>query len=429
MKPKSLLWIALIGVFLVLPLFINNVSAQTEPNYFVTVKSTTPDSIMYTGVGRNWTFSFVALWSFGPDSGSTIQNATATIQVTNRENTILSEISVNTTTNVTTDVFSFNYLSSTADILTFTPISLTTQDNVKWTNDTLADPANNVYAFQSNPVVVWWDTFHVSLVSYDTNSLGNIATTVNVTYQLLPEKGLSLPAGATYTNQTFLPKIVHEANVTINGVKAQETQISGTYQANCSTWLPTAYVHIGVSQEGWVTTHTGFSFTQSTNAPLWTYAVGFGSLFTIAILMLHVLLNKRAKKSSSIRHPYFATYGAFFLAATSIISLYWGIVGLEGTLNGFDWVLLEALGIVSFATGIVGSIMALRKKQQALVIFAVIVPLFVNVVGVKSSLDMYALTNPWVTLLASLSISIVSGYLISNSDKIFQNVVKKREKA
>ena len=419
----------MICVLLVLPLFINNVSAQTEPNYFVTVKSTTSDSIIYTAVGRNWTFNFVAIWSFGPDSGNTIQNASAIIQVTNRENIILSELSVNTTTNVTTGVFSFNYLSSTSDILTFTPISLTTQDNVKWTNDTLADPANNVYAFQSKPVVVWWDIFHVSLVSYDTNNLGNIATTVNVTYQLLPEKGLSLPEGATYANQTFLPKIVHEANVTINGVKAQETQISGIYQANSSTWLPTAYVHIGVSQEGWVTTHTGFSFTQSANAPLWTYAVAFASVFTIAILLLHVLLYKRAKKPSSIRHPYFATHGAFFLAATSIISLYWGIVGLEGTMNGFDWILLAALGMVSFAAGIVGSMMALRKKQQALVIFAVVVPLFVNVVGVKSSLDIYALTNPWVTLLISLSISIVSGYLISNSDKIFQNGGKKQEKA
>jgi len=121
LKPKLLLWIGLIGVFLVLPLFINNVSAQTEPNYYVTVKSTTPDSIKYTAVGRNWTFNFVALWSYGTDSGNTIQNATPTIQVTNRENTILSELSVNTTTNATTGVFSFNYLSSTADILTFTP--------------------------------------------------------------------------------------------------------------------------------------------------------------------------------------------------------------------------------------------------------------------------------------------------------------------
>jgi len=144
--------------------------------------------------------------------------------------------------------------------------------------------------------------------------------------------------------------------------------------------------------------------------------------------MLHVLLHRREKKPAFFRHPYFATYGAVFLAATSIISLYWGIVGLEGTLNGFDWVLLAALGMLSFVAGIVGSILALRKKQQALVIFAVIVPLFVNVVGVKSSLDMYALTNPGAILIASLSISIVSGVLISNSDKMFQNGDKKQEK-
>ncbi len=116
------------------------------------------------------------------------------------------------------------------------------------------------------------------------------------------------------------------------------------------------------------------------------------------------------------------------LAVTSIISLYWGVVGLEGALHTFDWAFLAALGLVSFALGIASSIMVLRRKQQALAIFAVVLPLFTNVVGIKSSLDMYGLANPWLILVASLLLSLLSGFLISNSDKIFQNGVKKEEK-
>jgi hypothetical protein len=50
-----------------------------------------------------------------------------------------------------------------------------------------------------------------------------------------------------------------------------------------------------------------------------------------------------------------------------------------------------------------------------------------NVVGVKASLDMYGLANPWLIIAPSLALSIISGYFISNSDKMFQNSVKKPE--
>lgn len=409
MKYKSLFWIALIGVFLVLPLFINNVSAQAQSNYYVTVKPVITDALTYTSVGRNVTLSFQALWSYGSNDGQNIQNATAIIQVSNPNGKVVDALSVNTTSGI----FSFNYSSASADILAFTPTKLVTQDGQEW-NSSIVDLANNVYGFTSHWAQVWWDTFHVSLVSRDTRSLGNAAISVNVTYLLLPEEGLQV-------GFVHVPKIVQGANVTINGVKAEESQTPGIYSANSSTWLPTAYVNVGVSQEGWATTHTAFSFAQNANGPIWTYAIAFGSVFGFAVWMIRFVISRKASNPSLFRHPNFLFYGAVLLAVTSIISLYWGLVGLEGTLHTFDWVLLAALGMVSFAFGIVGSIMTLRKKHQAMAFFAVTVPLFMNVVGVKSSLDMYGLANPGVILIASLSLSIVSGYLISNSDKIFQN--------
>ncbi len=417
MKYKSLFWLALISALLVMPLFINNASAQTQSNYYVTVKpATIPDALTYTSVSRNATLTFQALWSYGSNEGQNIQNATATIQVSNSKDKVIDTLSVNTSSGI----FSFNYSLASPDILAFTPTNLVTQDGQEW-NSSIMDSANNVYGFTSNWAQVWWDTFHVSLVSSDTSSLGNVAVTVNVTYLLLPEEGLQV-------GTVHVPKTVQGANVTINGVAAQESQTPGIYFATSSTWLPTAYVNVGVSQEGWATTHTAFSFAQNTNEPLWTYAIAFGSVIGFAALMLRFFMSRKANNSSLFKHSNFPFYGAVLLAVTSIISLYWGLVGLEGTLHTFDWMLLAALGLVSFAVGIVGTIASLRKKYHALAIFAVVVPLFMNVVGVKGSLDMYGLANPWLILVPSLLLSIISGYLISNSDKMFQNGNKKEAK-
>lgn len=409
MKYKSLSWIFFICIFLVLPIFINNASAQAQPNYYVTVKPVIiPDALTYTSVGRNVTLSFQALWSYGSNDGQNIQNATAIIQVSNPNDKVIDTLSVNTASGI----FSFNYSSASADILAFTPTKLVTQDGQEW-NSSIVDLANNVYGFTSHWAQVWWDTFHVSLVSRDTSSLGNVAISVNVTYLLLPEEGLQV-------GSVHVPKIVHGANVTINGVKAEESQTPGIYSASSSIWLPTTYVIVEVAQEGWVTTHTGFSFAHNANETIWTYVIAFGSVLGFAALMLHFVISKKANNPSLFKHPNFPFFGAVLLAVTSIISLYWGLVGLEGTLHTFDWVLLAALGMFSFAFGFVGSIMSLRKKNQALVIFAVIVPMLTNVVGVKSSLDIYQLTNPWLILITSLLLSIISGFLISNSDEMFQ---------
>ncbi len=255
LKPKSLSLFALIAFFLVLSLFISNVSAQTQSNYYVTVKPTTiSDALTYTSIGRNTTLSFVALWTYGAMEGQNIQNATATIQVTNSKDKVIDTLSVNTTSGS----FSFNYTSASADVLAFTPTKLVTQDGQEWNSNPI-DTANNVYGFTSHWAQVWWDTFHVSLASRGTGSLGSVAVSVNVTYLLLPEEGLQVGV-------VHVPKTVHGANVTINGVKAEETQTPGIYSATSSTWLPTAYVKVEVSQEGWTTTQTAFSFTQNANA-------------------------------------------------------------------------------------------------------------------------------------------------------------------
>lgn len=409
--------IVLIGILLlilVLPFVVKTAIAQTTPNYFVTVNPTTPDSPMYTTVGRNWTVSFESLWSYGDNFGTAIENAIVTVQVNNSKSEVINTLLLNTTTGL----FSFNYSSSTADILTFTPIKLVTQDGTEW-KPNLLDAGNSLYGFQSKSVVIWWDTFHASLVSYNTETLGVTMVSINVTYLLLPEDGLTLPEWATYSHQTFLPKIVHNASVTINGVKAEETSIEGIFKANVSIWLPTAYIYVGVSQEGWVTTHTGFSFAQNANESLWAYSILLGLASVAVVLILSFVLSKKSKSAISFKHSNFPLFGGILLAITSVISLYWGLVGLDSTLHGFDWILLTVLGLLSFGFGLVAGLLSLRRKNQALVIFVVIMPMLTNLVGVKSSLDMYELANPWLMLIASFVLSIVSGVLICNADEVF----------
>ncbi len=368
---------------------------------------------MYTPVGRNWTLSFEATWSYGNDSGKAVSNATVTIQVSNTKNDVVSTLNLNSTEGL----FSFNYSSSTAEILTFTPTKLTSQDGTEWAPK-LLDGEHNLYGFQSKSVTIWWDTFQASLVSYRTSALGITAVSANVTYLLLPEEGLNLPESATYSHQTFLPKTVQNANVTINGVNAAETS-PGVFTANVSTWLPTAYVLVEVSQQGWITTSTGFSFAHSTNELVWTYAVVIGLLFVV-ILMTVFVLNKRRSKSGgvSFRKTY-AVSGGTLLSITSVISLYWGLVGLDSSLHGFNWVFLSIIGLLAFGFGLTAGIFSVRRKSQSLVIFAVIVPLLTNSIFVKSSLDLYQLAIPWWIVIVSLVLSITSGSLISNADEVF----------
>ena len=398
---------------LVTPFLLETSTAQTQSNYYVTVNPATSNSPIYTTVGRNWTISFEVLWSYGDNSGQAIENATVTIQVKNSKNEVINTLLSNKTKN---GLFSFNYSSSTADILTFTPTKLVTEDKKEWTTK-LLDADRSLYGFQSKSVVIWWDTFHVSLVSYDTKTLGVTLVSVNVTYLLLPENGLTLPESATYSNQTFLPKIVHNATVQINGVTAEETSL-GIFTAKAPIWLPTSYILVGVSQEGWTTTHTGFSFAHNTNEPLWGIAIAFSLVFVVVLTVL--AFSRKSRDQVLSRKKSYAVFGGVLLAITAFISLYWGLVGLDSTLNGFDWIFLTIIGFLSFGFALVAGVLSIRRKSQALVIGAVIAPMFTNLVGVKTSLDMYQLANPWLILFASIVLSIISGVLISNADEVFE---------
>jgi hypothetical protein len=379
------------------------------------IKPISGDSVMYTAVGRNLTVTFQAIWTFGSDEGQAIQNAAVAIKVTNRAHQQIETLSVNSTTGT----FSFNYSSPSADILTFTPTKLTTDDGKNWKTE-FVDSASNVYGLKAESTVVWWDTFNVDLISSDTGSLGKVAVSINVTYLLLPEEGLTLPASSAYNNASFLPKIAQDVNVTINGIKAQSTQTRGVYTVDTSTFLPTAYVNVQVSQEGWSTTSTGFSFAQNSNLTLWIYGVVFILGLTLVSFAVYFFKSKRANNQMIIKHPGFPFYGGILLAATSIISLYWGIVGIDGTFHTFNWLALGALGVLTFFFGIAGSVMALRKKNQALVIFAVIIPMIMNLIGVKASFDIYGLANPWPIFAISILISVISGYFLCNSDQNFK---------
>ena len=410
--------LALLGVAILvsaIPDSIQAVNAETAiTNYWVTVNPTNISSSMYTPVGTNWTVSFQTLWSYGDNSGQTIRNATVTIQVTKTStDKVVNAFDVNTTTGQ----FSFNYSSASADILKFNATKLVTQDGTTYT-PVLLIWANGFYGLQSEAVTVWWDTFHVSLVNYNTNTLGITTASVNVTYLLLPEEGLTLPEEATYSHQTFFPKVVHGANVTINGVKAEESEIAGTYTANSSIWLPTAYLNVKVSQEEWVTTTTGFSCTHNANQPIWEYAVVLGLAFAAVGLVLRLVVAKKSKSPIAFKHSNFPLFGGILLASASVISLYWGIVGLDSTLHGFEWAPLATLGLIAFCFGFAGAIMSMRKRNPSLAIFATIAP-FITLVLVKTSLNAYQLATPWITLAPSIAIAILSLILITNSDGQF----------
>lgn len=405
---------SLLLCILVLPILVETSTAQTLSNYYVTVNPTPPNSQMYTPVGSNWNASFQAIWSYGDNSGQPISNATVTMQVSGSKSGSITALNLNTTQGL----FSFNYSSSIAEIITFKPTKLVTQNGTAY-KPNLLDAGNNLFGFQSESLVVWWDTFHVSLVSYNTKTQGAATVLVNVTYLLLPEDGLTLPAVATYSHQTFLPKNVHNATVTINGVKAQEIS-AGIFKATVPIWLPTAYIHVAVSQEEWITTHTGFSFSHNANEPLWEYAVLLGIVFAFVGLMLFVVrLRKSTNNNLLQKKNRYAVLGGALLAITSIISFYWGLVGLDSTLHGFDWILLTAICFLSFGFGLTAGILSMRRRNQALVIFAVTVSMVTNLVGIKSSLDMYQLANPWLILIVSLVLSVISGYLVSNADEVF----------
>ena len=410
----QIILLALMLLAVATPLFIGKAYSQTSGNYWVTVKPT-GDSQFYTTIGRNWTLSFEAAWSYGSDSGQLISDAVVTMQVSGAKEGSLGSLDLNSTSGE----FSFNYSSTTADILTFAPTKVVTEDGTQYTSAVTKNDGNQTYGLLAKSATVWWDTFQVSLVSYNTNAANSVSVTVNVTYLLLPEAGLTLSAQDTYSNQTFLPKIASQANVTINGVTAQETSVPGEYSATVSTAFPTAYVLVAAAQSGWITTYTAFGFTQKANEALWGYGVIGLILAAVVASIFLVLRRKPAKPATFGRKGRFPLIGGLLLMLTSIFSLYWGAVAVEGIIHGFSWAILAVAGLGAFAFGVLGGVMSLKKKNEALVIFAVCTPLIVNVVVVKYAFNTYALTVPWLLILTATAVSIVSGVLITNSDEQF----------
>jgi hypothetical protein len=390
--------LAVLCVLLVLPTFAPAVSAQESANYYVTVSSVLGDAPQYISIGKTAMVPFEARWTYGPNQGKFIENATATIEVKDQKGELVDTISTNTTTGV----FHFNYTQNKPKILVFNATEIVTQNGQEW-NLTFADTASSA--------LVYWDTFHVSLVSYDADSLGKLYATVNATRLLLPEEGLKV-------GDKVIPKIAEGINVTINGVLAQEME-PGIYAAASSTCLPTAYINVKVSSSNWTTAVAGFSFTQYANQPFWIYGATFAAIFTFAVLLLRFFVSKKTKGHSG-KQPNYPLLGAVTLIATCIISLYWTFVALEGILHTFDWIILAVFGGFAATLGFVGTVMLLRKKNPALVIIAVLVPMIMNTLAVNASLGLYQLANPWILLFGALFLSIVSAILISGTEELFR---------
>jgi cytochrome c oxidase subunit IV len=388
------------------------------PNYWVTVTPASNVSPMYTSIGQNWTLTFNAQWSYGNQASQPFENGNATIQVTSSTNVKVGEI----TTNTTSGSFSINFSSSKPQILTFNITKLEAPDGTVY-NAALLDTQNALYGLTSGNTTVWYDDFHVSLVESNTDDLGVTWLSVNVTYLLLPEAGLHLPAEPTFSGQTFLPKVAHNVDETINGVHAQETSTPGIYQAEVSTWTPTSYVHVTVSQPSWIPAKTGFSFTHQANASKWQIALIISAAALVCIAVARFLLYKKAGHGLRSGLPFL---GGLLLSVGAVVSLYWGLVGLDGSLSGFNWQLLVIFGLLGLVAGLVSAVFSMRKKRQALAIVSAIAPMMLLVV-VETSLAGYGLTVPWVTLIAALAVVAIGGGIICNLDNQFREKQEKKK--
>ena len=258
----------------------------------------------------------------------------------------------------------------------------------------------------------------MALLSTNTETSEAIQVSVNVTYLLVPEEGLTIQS-VNDSQQEFFPKIAHGVNVTINGVQAEETAVAGVYSVTVSTLMPTAYVLVEVSQEGWATAHKAFSFTHDANMIVWEpLAIIFASAYVVVLSA--VLFSLRKSKSLVSKWSYLPVFGGFLLILASFIGLYWVLVWFESSLHGFDWALYALFGVLSFGFGLSGGIIAVRRQKQAAVLFAASFSIFVNAIAVKASLDAYQLALPWTLLLAAFVFSVISGLLIGNSDDQFR---------
>jgi len=408
-------FVSLLLLVLILP-FVETASAQSISYFLRTVKLATPSPVMHASVRQNFSVPFQAVWTYGSSLGQAIENANVRVEIKTGHGDSVENV---TQTTNATGFATFNYSFSVPVILTFTPTRTVTQDGTEWNA--------SLYNLQSESVTVYCDTFDVSLVSANTETLGLTEVSVNVTYLLVPEEGLTLTQASNSSQQEVISKTAHGVNVTINGIKAEETAVYGVYTASFYTWLPTAYVIVEVSQESWASTHEGFSFAHGSNGTIWMPAIILCSVCAAVSLALYFVWHRKSKGTVVFGKAGFPIFGGVLLAIASFISLYWGIVGFDrslywgvvgfdSALHGFGWALLGVAGLCSFGCGLLGSVMSLKRKNQTLTIFTVCAPLIVNEVAVKVALDVYQLATPWMIIVPSLVIAVISGIFVSNAN-------------
>ena len=410
----ALVCLLLVGA--VLSFAVEPATAQST-SYLASVKPTEPT--VYLNVGQFLNMSFEAVWAYGDNTGEPIKYANVVVEVKTADGEDTGMFLANTTT---TGFADFNYSSSTPKILTFTPTKLITADGTELSASLLQNGETTLYGLQSEPVTVYWDTFDVELVSTSTTTLKTTQVSVNVTYLLVPEEGLTISHNDS--QQTFFPKIAHGINVTVNGATAEETAVPGVYSANVSTWMPTAYVIVEVKQDGWTTAHKAFGFAHEANLNIWEpLAIIFASVF-VAAFSAALFVSSRKLRTAVSRRWTLPVLGGFLLILSSFMGLYSVLVWFEGALHGFDWLLYGVSGVLSFSFGLLGGIMALRRKNQTVALGAVSLSLFANVIAVHTSLDAYQLPIPWTLILPTFAFSLISGLLIGNADDQFQNLNK-----
>jgi hypothetical protein len=399
-------------VGLVSALTVETANAQSA-DYLASVNPT--ENTIYSNVGKLVKFSFQAVWSYGDNGGQAIENAIMAVEVKTADGAVTDMKVENTTSEC---VAYFNYSSSKPQILTFTPIILITSDETELNSSRIKNDETTLYGLQSEPLTLYWDTFDVALVSSSTETLEAVQLSVNVTYLLVPEEGVTIYW--SNNSQEFFPKIAHDVNVTVNGVQAEETAVAGIYNTNVPMLMPEAYVLVEVWQEGWATAHKAFSFPHNANVTRWEpLAVIFACVY--AVVLLAVLFLFRKTKRVLSKRGCLPVFAGFLLMLSSFIGLYWVLVWFESASHGFGWTPYWVLGIFSFVFGLLGGIMAVRRQKQKAVLFATSVSIFTTVIAVKASLDAYQLATPWTLLLATLAFSATSGLLIANSDAQFQS--------
>ena len=395
-----------------LALTIKPVSAQTS--YLVGLNPT--ESTIYLNVGQIANISFQAVWAYGDNIGQAIEYANVEVEVRTAEGAVTDTVLANTST---TGFAYFNYSLATPQILTFTPSKLIMQDGTELNSGLLPNGETALHGLQSESATVYWDTFDVELVSTNTETSEALQVSVNVTYLLVPEEGLVVQS-LNNSHQQFFPKIAYDVNVTVNGVAAEETAVPGIYSANVSTLMPTAYVIVKVSQDGWATASKAFGFAHESNMTVWQLlAVICASAFAAAFFAVLIVWSKKFRPIVSKRWI-LPALGGFLLILSSFIELYWVLVWFESALHGFDWLLYGILGVFSVGFGILGGVTSLRRKKQTMALWTVSLSLFANVIAVYVSLGTYQLAIPWSIILPTFACSLISGILIGNSDDQFQ---------